>query len=383
MNFSFKKKKNNPEQEISSPALFGCPDLDEIFEYSLPRATLIAISEDSPSKMYMSIIRSFISAGLQSKQKVLIFDENPEKWGKVVPLPAEKRIRAPTVMQTENSAKSIIAWRYDEQANANKQSEVPARIGYPYCDLSKNMSSKDMEEKDIGKYLHLHSLNEDLQINTTMNEIITTGGEISTGNEASTEGKINSEKELKKDDKKRPSLEKVEEISKNILQKLEDSLSSSSDHTVKRILLPSLSGLCSTSDSLLSNEKCLFHFISNLKMISRSSHSIILMTVPPIIKKRSESLSQIILQLSDIHITMSALQFGSQFSHFSGVFAFDKIASLTKFDQISLKHPSFGIKLSKKTCDIEPLYETPQDVTTEEKDKSNSKNEMPSKNIDF
>jgi PAXNEB protein len=371
MNFSFKKKKSTPEQETGAPVLFGCPDLDEILEYSLPRATVIAILEDSPSRMYMSMIRYFMSAGLQLKQKVLIFDDNPERWAKLVPLPVEKRIRVPTVIQAENAGKSKIAWRYDEQHGTGKGQES-SRGAYPYCDLSKNMSQSDMKEKDLEKFLVFHSLDCEEEKSTASglntSKWDENGTKIFTGEVETKKPKVSNEKQ--------------KDISTMILRGLENSLSASSDHSIKRIIIPSLGGLCSTRACLLSNEASLYRFMRDLKTIARSSHSVILVTVPPILMTYGSSFRQILMQTSDIHITMSPLPFGSQFSHFSGVFSFDKIASLTKFEQVSLKHPSFGVKISKKTLDIEPLYETPQDVTTEEKEGAENEQKGP-KSIDF
>lgn len=398
MNFSFKKKKNSSEQETSSPVLFGCPDLDEILEFSLPRGTIISIAEDSPSKMFMSLIRYFIGAGLQLKQRVLVFDEFVEKWSKLVPVPVEKRIRVPTVVQSEHAGKSKIAWRYDEQAKTGKeQAGTPLRIGYPFCDLSKNMSQTDLKTKDFEKNLLLFPLQsleiekepeeeskeekrEETLVTNENSDVIFTGETqmIPENGKSKRNGLI----VLKKNENEERFTEG--QLLSLILQSLESSLSSSGDHSIKRIVIPSLGGLASTPDSLLASEASLYRFMSDLKTIARSSHCIILLTVPPVFRKLKESLGRIIRQQSDIHITISALPFGSQFSHFSGVFSFDKINSLTRFEQVALKHPSFGVKISKKTLDIEALYETPLDVATEEKGQETGKEQGPlAKNIEF
>ena len=101
--------------------------------------------------------------------------------------------------------------------------------------------------------------------------------------------------------------------------------------------------------------------------------------------KKSITLKNIFLQASDVFLTISALPYGSQFSHFSGVCSFEKTASLSKFQQFGLKNVSYGIKISKKTLDIEPLYETPQDVSNEEgsQGKGKEKEKVTAKNIDF
>jgi len=312
---SFKKKDTTAVPKDTNRYFFGCPDLDNIFNNELLKATLFLIEEDTPTKHFISLIRYYIGCGYHTNQNIIIYDNIPQRWESMIPAVISSSKDAKKLAEenkTTSTDKTVIAWRYDNMDIKLKEENVNKEI--PPVDLSKHVDQHS-EEYKAKNLLNVIDLN-----------------------------KFNTLKAL------------LEHIHATML----DSLKNSNDQTLKRFVFPSFfSPLWTVKFTSAELRK----FFSALKVLFRSSNSSLLMSIPSELGSVASYDKEFIRFSMDYVIRLEHIKGLQEFEDFQGFFKIVKIPQINKLLSYSLDTNVYGFKSTKKKFEIEKLYLNPEAET--------------------
>lgn len=140
--FTFKKKEKAEGQNGGSGGqsafYFGCEDLDRVFGFQFPTASLTVIQEGYQTKHHLSLARYFVGAGITQSHTTVIYDAGVSQWEHMIPKPMEKKKLAKIAgLKASTPANNKIAWRYNTHGKAGGE-KPKLKSDYQVLDLSKN-----------------------------------------------------------------------------------------------------------------------------------------------------------------------------------------------------------------------------------------------------
>ncbi|KAL4454197.1 hypothetical protein ABPG74_012154 [Tetrahymena malaccensis] len=304
---SFVKSDKNKAKDDLNKAFFGHAEFDAIFSNSIKKGTTILIEEDYPTSMHVSFNRYFVGSGFHLEQNCFVYDVFPKRWYDMIPVKStsEEKREQEKLAISKQKEENKIAWRYNHMTIKLKEEALSKDI--PRLDLSRNVADKEkvknlLLSKDINQFGNLKELLDD------------------------------------------------------VCNSLQNSFASENDTKLKKICITNLFGNFS---KIKYTDQELIKFLYAIKTITRASHMLLVLTIPPTV---SEKLKSLFYMNFDLVIKLEPLFENTEFLDFNGMLHILKYPQINNYLNFKLDTLTWGLKASsKKRIEIEKLYLQPPD----------------------